>query len=143
MNKLLYTLLLAIFILQSPVYAQQADQRTTTTKIADLLAQQPALNEQKLNEAMMQMDAFQASDFAALLKPLTPPGKGDNSKIEFATNSYAFYVMQPGKESQRAKYVQGLNAALKDVADKDNKGYVISLLHKAGKDDAIAALTPF
>jgi len=143
MNKLLYTLLLAIFILQSPVYAQQGDQRTTTTKIADLLAQQPALNEQKLNEAMMQMDAFQASDFAALLKPLTPPGKGDNSKIEFATNSYAFYVMQPGKESQRAKYVQGLNAALKDVADKDNKGYVISLLHKAGKDDAIAALTPF
>src|SRR3546814_619088 len=143
MNKLLYLVLFAIFIQQSPVYAQQVDQRTTTTKIADLLAQQPSLNEQKLNEAMKQMDAFQASDFTALLKTLTPPGQGNNSKLEYATNSYAFYVQQAGKESQRAKYVQGLNAALNEVADKDNKGYVISLLHKAGKDDAVVALTPF
>src|SRR5690606_11645780 len=74
---------------------------------------------------------------------LTPPGKGDNARIEYSTNSYAFYVMQPGKETQRAKYVQGLNAALNAVADKDNKGYVISLLHKAGQDDAIAALSPY
>lgn len=143
MNKLLYLVLFAILIQQSPIYAQQVDQRTTTTKIADLLAQQPSLNEQKLNEAMKQMDAFQASDFTALLKTLTPPGKGNNSKLEYATNSYVFYVQQAGKESQRAKYVQGLNAALNEVADKDNKGYVISLLHKAGKDDAVVALTPF
>lgn len=143
MNKLLYLVLFAIFIQQSPIYAQQVDQRTTTTKIADLLAQQPSLNELKLNEAMRQMDAFQASDFTALLKTLTPPGQGNNAKLEYATNSYAFYVQQTGKETQRAKYVQGLNAALNEVADKDNKGYVISLLHKAGKDDAVAALTPF
>lgn len=143
MNKLLYLVLFAIFIQQSPVSAQQVDQRTTTTKIADLLAQQPSLNEQKLNVAMKQMDAFQASDFTALLKTLTPPGQGNNSKLEYATNSYAFYVQQAGNESQRAKYVQGLNAALNEVANKDNKGYVISLLHKAGKDDAVVALTPF
>jgi HEAT repeat protein len=143
MNRLLYLILFAIFILQSPVYAQQGDQRTTTTKIADLLAQQPALNEERLNEAMRQMDAFQASDFTALLNTLTPPGQGSNSKVEYATNSYAFYVQQAGKESQRAKYVQGLIAGLNQVADKDNKGYIISLLHKAGNDDAVAALTPF
>lgn len=143
MKQLIYSILLAFFILQSPVYAQQVDQRTTTTKIADLLALQPSLNEQRLNEAMRQMDGFQASDFTALLKTLTPPGQGDNAKLEYATNSYAFYVQQAGKESQRAKYVQGLSAALGEVADKDNKGYVISLLHKAGKDDAVSILTPF
>src|SRR5690554_3624613 len=95
MNKLLYLVLFAIFIQQSPIYAQQVDQRTTTTKIADLLAQQPSPNELKLNEAMRQMDAFQASDFTALLKTLTPPAQGNNSKLEYATNSYAFYVQQP------------------------------------------------
>jgi len=141
MNRLLYLLLFVIFIQQSPAYAQQADQRTTTTKIADLLAQQPSLNEQRLNEAMKQMDAFQASDFTALLKTLSPPGQGNNSKVEYATNSYAFYVLD--KESERAKYVEGLKAALNEITDQDNKGYIISLLHKAGKDDAVAALTPF
>src|SRR5690554_3968091 len=105
MNKLLYSLL-AFFILQSPVFAQQRDQRTTTTKIADLLAQQPAQNEQKLNEAMRQLDGFSPADITALLRQLTPQGKGDNSKIEYATNSYAFYVLQPGKEGERAKFVQ-------------------------------------
>src|SRR5690606_37740009 len=101
------------------------------------------LNEQKLNEAMKQMDGFQASEFTALLKTLSPQGKGENARIEYSTNSYAFYVMQPGIESQRAKYVQGLIAALSEVADKDNKGYVISLLQQAGQDDAIAALSPY
>ncbi len=142
MNKLLYTLF-AFFILQLPVNAQSGDQRTTVTKIADLLAQQPALNEQKLNDAMKQLDAFQTTDIAFLLKELTPPGKGDNSKIEFATNSYSFYVLQDGKEAQRVKYVQGLIGALKEINDQDNKGYVISLLQKAGKDDAVIALIPY
>jgi len=143
MNKIFYALLVALFILQSPVNAQQADQRTTTTKIADLLAQQPAQTEAKLNDAMAQLDGFQASEITTLLKSLTPPGKGDNSKIEYATNSYAFYVVLPGKENQRAKFVQGLNAALGQVADRDNKGYIISLLQKAGKDDAVAVLAPY
>ncbi|WP_017260154.1 DUF1080 domain-containing protein [Pedobacter arcticus] len=143
MKKLLYTLILAIFILQLPVYAQQVDQRTSTTKIADLLVQLPALNKQKLDGAMEQMEAFESPDFVAMLKLLAPPGKKDNSGVEYATNSYAFYVMQTGKESQRAKYVQGLCAALKEVVNKDNKGYIISLLQKAGKDDAVAALSSY
>jgi len=142
MKKTIYTLL-AAFMLQLPAFAQQADQRTATTKVADVLALQPALNEQKLNEAMAQLDGFSASDITALIKQLTPEGQGDDSKVEYASNSYSFYVMLPGKENQRAKFVQGLVAALPEVADKDNKGYIISLLQKAGKDDAVAALSPF
>lgn len=141
MKKTIYTLL-AAFMLQMPAFAQQ-DQRTATTKVADVLALQPAMDEQKLNEAMAQLDGFTASDITALVKRLTPEGQGDDSKVEYASNSYAFYVTLPGKESQREKFVQGLIAALSEVDDKDNKGFVISLLQKAGKDDAVSALTPF
>ncbi|WP_353137963.1 DUF1080 domain-containing protein [Pseudopedobacter sp.] len=141
MNKLLYTLF-AILVLQLSVSAQQDDQRTTITKIADLLPQ-PSANEQKLNEVMKQLDIFQATDITVFLSQLMPPGKGDNSRIEYATNSYAFYVLQAGKENQRVKFVQGLIGALKEIKDRDNKGYIISLLQKAGKDDAVSALIPY
>ena len=104
MKKTIYTLL-AAFILQLPVFAQQNDQRTATTKVADVLALQPAFNEQKLSEAMAQLDGFSAADFSALIKQLIPEGKGDDSKVEYASNSYSFYVMLPGKENQRANFV--------------------------------------
>src|SRR5690606_1592040 len=45
--------------------------------------------------------------------------------------------------SSRAKYVQGLIASLQEVDDRDNKAYVISLLQKAGKDDAVSALSAY
>src|SRR5699024_9202948 len=132
MKKTIYTLL-AAFMLQLPAFAQQADQRTATTKVADVLALQPALNEQKLNEATAQLDGFAASDITALIKQLTPDGQGDDSDVECASNSNSFYVSLPGKETHGAKFVQGLVLAFREVADKDNKVYLISPLRKQEK----------
>jgi len=142
MNKFLYTLV-ALFFLQLPIQAQTVDQRTTTTKIADLLALQPAENAQKLNDAMKQIDAFTPQDIAALFNGLSTNQAASDAKIEFAGNSYAFYVMQPGKDAERAKFVQGLISSLETSPDQNNKSFIIALLQKAGKDDAVAALSSY
>jgi len=126
----------------SSVYAQTDNQRTVTTKIADLLATQPAPNADKLATAMAQLDAFTAADISALLQQLQPQG-GDNAKIEYATVGYSYDVMKPGREAQRAKFVQGAIDALAKLQDKDNKGYVLNLLTNAGKDDAVAAVATY
>lgn len=142
MKRLIYALL-ALFIQQVPVSAQQGDVRTTTTKIADLLALQPSETSVRFQEAMSQIERFTASDIAALLKQLSPPGEGNNAGIEYAANSYSYHVILPGKTSQRATFIQGAIEALEALDNRDNKGFVIQLLQNAGDDSAVAALSPY
>ena len=132
--------LLALFIVQLPAYAQQGDSRTTTTKVADLLALQPAETPERFNEAMAQLERFSASDITALLQRLVPPGEGNNAGIEYAANSYSYHVLLPGKDRQRATFIKGAADALAAVADKDSKGFVIQLLQNAGDDFAVDVL---
>ena len=142
MKKLIYALL-ALFIQQFPISAQQGDVRTTTTKIADLLALQPSETTARFRDAMAQMERFTAADISALLKQLSPPGEGDNAGIEYAANSYSYHVLLPGKATQRATYIQGAIEALNAISNKDNKGFVIQLLQNAGDDSAVDALSPY
>src|SRR3546814_3788926 len=79
----------------------------------------------------------------SLLSQLTPPGQGDNAGIEYASNSYSYHVLLPGKDRQRATFIQGAVAALAALEDKDNKGFVIQLLQNAGDDAAVEALSGY
>lgn len=142
MKRLIYALL-ALCIQQVPVSAQHGDVRTTTTKIADLLAMQPSETSIRFQEAMLQIERFTATDIAALLKQLSPPGKGNNARIEYAANSYSYHVLLPGKTGQRATFIQGAVDALKALDNRDSKGFVIQLLQNAGDDSAVDALSPY
>lgn len=141
MIKPIYALL-ALFLLQLSVYGQQ-DNRTTETKVADLLALQPAETTERFRDAMAQLERFTESDIAALLQRLLPPGKGDNAGVEYAANSYSYHVLQPGKSGQRATFVKGAIAALSNISDKDNKGFVMQLLQNAGDDTAVEPLSSY
>src|SRR5690606_2266146 len=142
MKRLCYALL-ALLTVQLPASAQQADVRTTTTKIADLLALQPSETSIRLDEAMKQMERFTANDISALLTQLSPPGEGNNAGIEYATNSYSYYVLAAGKSQQRATFIEGAIDGLSKLANRDNKGFVIQLLQNAGDDRAVDALSKY
>ena len=134
--KKIFNTISVLLLLQTAAYAQQPASRTTATKIADVLAQQPAEEVSKFLMVMKELEGFTEGDVAALLSGLKPQGK-ENAALEYATNSYALYVMQPGKEQQRATYVQGLLQALDKLNDPNNKGYVLELLKFCAKDEAI------
>ncbi len=140
--KKIFNTLSILFLLQGAVYAQQPAHRTTATKIADVLAQQPAEEAAKFLSAMKELEGFTADDAAALLSGLKPQG-ANNAPIEYASNSYALYVMQSGKEELRATYIQGLLQALDKLEDADNKGYVLELLKFCAKDEAVAAVSGY
>lgn len=141
MKNILYALLISACVALSAT-AQQ-DTRTSVTKVADLLALQPAETTQQFVDAMAQLEGFNAADIAALFGQLKPQGTGDNAGIEYATNSYSYHVLQEGKENQRATFVAGALAALEKATDKNNKGYIIQMLQNAGKDDAVPALAGY
>lgn len=140
--KKIFNTISILLLLQTASYAQQPAGRTAETKIADVLAQQPAAEMNKFLLAMGELENFSAEDVAQLLSKLRPAGN-DNSTIEYATNSYALYVMQPGKEAAREKYAQGLLLALDKLSDKDNKGYVLELLKFCAKNEAIAKVSSY
>lgn len=134
--------ILFLILLQTTVYAQLAPNRTSATKVADVLAQQPAEEITKFLLAMEELEGFTASDVTVLLNGLKPQG-ANNAAIEYASNSYAFYVMQSGKEQLRAIYVQGLLQALDKLKDQNNKGFVLELLKFCGKDDAVLGVSAY
>lgn len=134
--KKIFNTLSILLLLTSASYAQQPANRSTNTKIADVLAQQPAEDRAKYLAAMKELEGFTSEDFTTLLHGLGPQGS-NNAPREFATNSYAFYVMQPGKEQQRVVYVQGLLAALDKVKDQNNRAYVLETLKFCANNQAV------
>lgn len=141
MKNILYAFLLSASVVLSAT-AQQ-DTRTSVTKVADLLAQQPAQTTQQFVDAMAQLERFTTADIAVLFGQLKPEGTGDDAGIEYAANSYSYHVLQDGKESQRATFVAGALVALEKATDRDNKGFIIQMLQNAGKDDAVPALESY
>ncbi len=139
--KKVFNTLSALLILQISAYAQQPANRTSATKVADVLAQQPAQEQAKLLSAMKELESFTPEDIANLLSGLQPQG-GNNAAIEYAANTFSFYVMQPGKETQRELFSKGLVLALDRLSNKDNKGFVLRLMNQSSKNEAIPAITP-
>lgn len=131
-----------ILLLQYTSWSQLPSGRTSATKVADLLALQPSEEKANFDVAMKEMEGFTKDDFSLLLQGLVAPG-GKNDKIEYASNSYSFYVMQPGKESLRNTYSEGLLDALTKVDNKDNKGYILQLLQQCAMDEAIDGVAAY
>lgn len=140
--KKVFNTLSVLLLFQVAAYAQQPAGRSSDTKIADVLAQQPAEEQAKFIMAMKELENFSAEDIANLLVGLKPQG-GNNSAIEYASNSYAFYVMQPGFESKRNVFVNGLLLALDKIENKDNKGFVLELLKQCAKNEAIQQVSAY
>ncbi|WP_235891195.1 DUF1080 domain-containing protein [Sphingobacterium lumbrici] len=140
--KKVFNTLSVLLLFQVAAYAQQPAGRSSDTKIADVLAQQPAEEQAKFMMAMKELENFSAEDIANLLTGLKPQG-GNNAAIEYASNSYAFYVMQAGFENKRTVYVNGLLLALDRIEDKDNKGFVLELLKQCAKNEAIQQVSAY
>lgn len=137
-------LLIAACCIQLAVMAQpKQDNRAAHTKIADLLAQQPAKNKAALKANMDAMSDMGEDGIMGMAAMLAAPGKGDNTALEYALAGYAFYVSQPGKESQRATAANAYGKALQQVTDKELKSFFIVQLQHIGNDGSVRVLQPY
>jgi len=131
-------------ILQNIAIAQEkTDQRTITTRIADLLAQLPARDAKQLNGNMLEISQMGEDGYVKLICGLTAPGEGNNALLEYAIGGFSAYVTQMGKEDLRKMSVNAYCKALGKLSNKENKSFIISQLSMVGKDDAITCLQGF
>lgn len=139
MKKSLLVLII-ICCLQAIGFAQLNQNRSTTTKIADLLASQPAENPDRLADAMQQLEQFEASELTTLLLQLQPWGSSENVAIQYAINSYALYL--PGLTNNKGGEIfnRGVLDALEQTQDADNKRFLIGLLRTTANDACVPTL---
>lgn len=131
-------LLINLFVLS----AQTPNNRTTTTIIADVLAQMPAQNNSDSERFFSDLLSTGEEGIIQLSEMMTP-GKGDNALVEFALSGLVHFVSQPDKESQRLLVSKALMGAVRKSNNLDVMAFLISQLEIVGKDEAVPFLTSF
>ncbi|TCS86735.1 HEAT repeat protein [Anseongella ginsenosidimutans] len=143
MLKKILLLFTAVLALNGAAMAQLDANRTVSTRIADLLAQMPAENGAELKQHAQEMAELGEAGIVQLADMLAAPGKGDNSRLEYAIGGFSFYVTQPGQEKWRALAQRAYCLSLEKEENKDVKAFLISQLQIVGGEDAVAALQSY
>ncbi|HYH55331.1 MAG TPA: HEAT repeat domain-containing protein, partial [Anseongella sp.] len=142
MKKLLYTLI-ALLALNGSALAQLDANRTTSTRIADLLAQMPANDAAELERNAKEIAAMGAEGIVQMAGMMGAPGKGDNSRLEYALGGFSLYITQQGKEEWRQLAEKAYCLSLEKAADKEVKAFLIRQLQAVGSDESVAALQTY
>jgi hypothetical protein len=122
---------------------QSADQRTVTTKIADVLAKFPANDAKQTAANVQQLESLGEDGLQQMVSMLAAPGKGDNTALEFAISAYTKHVMLPGKKEQRQQAVKVYGNGIKQVGDDVSRQFLIKQLELIGDDAALPYLAPY
>ena len=94
--------LIALSLLVHPMTAQ--DKRTLDTKVADLLVQVPASDQQKLNAQMQSMLNLEEAGLQMILDLVIPPGTGDDTRARMAIESLSRYLSQSGMKAEQSQW---------------------------------------
>jgi HEAT repeat protein len=146
MNKKILKVLLALVMLSNALFTLTAhaqdkkDERTTTTRIADLLAQLPARDAGQLESNMKEVAKLGEEGYVALISGLMPSKQGNNASIEYAIGGFTAYATKSGRQDLRSMAVSAYCKALAKLSDKQNKAFIISQFDLVGDDDAVSCL---
>jgi HEAT repeat protein len=140
MKKFFYSIL-ASSLLASQAIAQT--DATLTPKIDALFSKLPAQNEAGLKKNMAELEQLGKPALVQIASMLTPLGKGDNTKIQYALGGFTYYASQAGKESARKAASEAYSEALGKVNDPDSKNFLIYQLQTIGKDESVDALKSY
>ncbi len=141
--KTRYPVLLFCFLLIFGSLAGWAqDQRTLSTRVADVLAQFPADNSIHRDRLGKEIVDLGPEGIADITRRLLPAGTGNDTSIRFAVNAMAAAASQFGEETRRAAAEKGLISALASASDVEVKTFLLTQLRLVGREEAVAAVKP-
>ncbi|KQC01199.1 DUF1080 domain-containing protein [Pedobacter sp. Hv1] len=149
MIKKIRLILLAVIMLSNTFVANRAiaqdkkDERTTTTRIADLLAQLPARNAAQLERNMKEVAQLGEEGYVTLISGLSAPGKGNNALIEYAVSGFTAFATKNDQQASKNMAISAYCKALAKVSNQQNKAFIISQFDLIGNDNAVACLESY
>ncbi|MDF1575409.1 MAG: DUF1080 domain-containing protein [Bacteroidales bacterium] len=133
--------LLALLLVSNPLMAQ--DRRTLDTQVADLLAQVPANDQQKLNDQMQSMLSLEEAALQMILDLVIPPGSGDDTRARVAIESLSRYLSQTGIEKDRERWEALILEQIEKREDPLVKSFFIRQLNYSGSEASLTHLASY
>lgn len=109
-------------------------------KVKAVLSKFPSQNEAGLKKNMEELAQLGKPGLVQIASMLTPLGKGDNTKIQYALGGFTYYASQTGKEALRKNAAEAYGEALSKVNDPDSRNFLIYQLQTVGKDESVDVL---
>ncbi|MDR2913142.1 MAG: DUF1080 domain-containing protein [Alistipes sp.] len=141
MRKITYLLLCVLLLGSATAVAQAPESRTTTTIVADVLAQMPAPDSELFNEQMSALASTGEAGVLQLVGMMVPAGQGSNARVEYALSGLSHWVSVEGREARRLEVSNAYIKALDRASDREVRAFVIRELQLIGGDEAVAPLT--
>lgn len=112
-------------------------------KINRILGRLPAENQQQLDSCMMQIRSLGATGLTEMALMLKAPGKGDNTRLQYALSGYAAYVSANTREEMRKPVIAAWLKALKVTVQPENKIFLIEQLQLFGDKSVVPVLKQY
>lgn len=132
---------LGLLIATSGLQAQLPQGRTTSTIIADALAQLPAETPQKYNQTIADLVSTGEEGLLDLIGRMNPPGNQSNEALDYAISGWTHFVANDNVA--RGIAAGAFKKALSQQLDKDVKAFVIRQLRTIGTDDNVDVVSSF
>ena len=139
-KKIVLPVLLLILI-SSLSFAQ--DRRTLDTKIADLLAQMPAVDVQYTNKLMSDMLSLGETGLQKICDMVIPADTGDDTKPRFAVESFSRYLSKNGTAEDKSMWEKICIACSVQKKDPGVRDFFIKQLQQVGGAQTVEAMKPF
>ena len=136
-------IILVLFLISiHSLLAQNLDaNRTSGTKVADLLNRFPSENAAEFKKAMTEMATLEVQDLTSMALMLSE--NGNNDKLEYALAGFSFFTSQQEKDDAAKKLVQAYGKALNQIKFDKGKAFLIENLRITGNDDAVPFLSAY
>jgi HEAT repeat protein len=141
--KILKIFILAIALLLTSAGTWAQDQRTTETRVADLLARLPANDNQLTDKLMADMSALGEQGLKQICNQVVPAGSADDIRPRFAIESYSRYLSVPGREAARAAWEKICIEYAKSSKDYTVKDFFMKKLQIIGGDQSAEAMKEY
>lgn len=121
-----------------PVSGQ--DVRTTETRVADLLAQMPARDNESAAQYMDAMYALGNAGFDMICRQVVPAGTGNDTQARVAIEGLSRHLSATGNDQRRAVWEKKLLEWITGSNDAEVKSFFISQLIYIGSDESLPVL---
>ncbi len=135
--------LVAVLSLLLTLNVNAQDNRTLTTKIADLLVQMPADNLQLRDKLMVEMENLGNQGLKDICSQIIPPGTGDDTKARYAIESYSRFLSHNSGPRLVKDWENIIIGMIESNSYSDVKMFFMQQLDLIGRENTLKALTKY
>lgn len=112
---------------------------TPSSAASALVARMPAASSAEGDKLCAELIKLGPQQIVALCQGLAP-WSGKDEKVEYALSGLTTYAARPNAEAERKMVSGALINALRGSSDKEVQAFLVRLLERVGKDEAVAPL---